>query len=84
MRDDPKRASRPSAARDGGKPARGTRPIARDHRVVRTVDLTDEDIAIEASEMAPGFEHLNIEVDEKPEAAGSGGEHRPKEGGALR
>jgi hypothetical protein len=32
---------------------------------VRAVDLTDEDIAaIEASEMAPGFEHLNAEVDE--------------------
>lgn len=36
-----------------------------DRRVVRTVDLTEEDIAaIEASEMAPGFEHLNAEVDE--------------------
>lgn len=35
----------------------------RDRRVVRTVDLTDEDIAaIETSEMAPGFEHLNAEL----------------------
>lgn len=36
-----------------------------DRRAVRTVDLTDEDIAaIEAAEMAPDFEHLNAEVDE--------------------
>ncbi len=39
----------------------------RDRRVVRTVDLTDEDIAaIEAAEMAPGFEHLNAELEPKP------------------
>ncbi|MGX7744016.1 hypothetical protein [Rhodopseudomonas parapalustris] len=38
---------------------------ARDRRAVLTVDLTDEDIAaIEAREMRPGFEHLNIEVDD--------------------
>ncbi|MEH6953045.1 hypothetical protein V4R08_17645 (plasmid) [Nitrobacter sp. NHB1] len=37
----------------------------RDRRVVRTVDLTDEEIAaIEASEMEPGFEHLNAELDD--------------------
>ena len=31
----------------------------------RAGDLTDEDIAaIETSEMAPGFEHLNAEVDD--------------------
>lgn len=39
----------------------------RDRRAVRTVDLTDEDIAaIEASEMAPGFEHLDAELEPKP------------------
>ena len=36
-----------------------------DRRTVRAGDLTDEDIAaIETSEMAPGFEHLNAEVDD--------------------
>jgi prevent-host-death family protein len=39
---------------------------ARDRRVVRAEDLTDEDIAaIEASEMAPGYEHLNAELKEQ-------------------
>lgn len=39
---------------------------ARDRRAVRAEDLTDEDIAaLEASEMAPGFEHLNAELDPK-------------------
>ncbi len=38
-----------------------------DRRVVRTVDLTSEEIAaIEAAEMAPGFEHLNAELEPKP------------------
>jgi prevent-host-death family protein len=41
----------------------------RDRRVQRTVDLTDEDIvAIEASEMASGYEHLNAEFDGKDAA----------------
>jgi prevent-host-death family protein len=39
---------------------------ARDRRAVRAEDLTDEDIAaLEASEMAPGFEHLDAELDPK-------------------
>lgn len=38
----------------------------RDRRVQRAVDLTEEDIAaIEASEMEPGYEHLNAELDAK-------------------
>jgi hypothetical protein len=62
---DAKRASAPSAERDAGEPIKQTQPVDRDRRAVRAVDLTDEDIAaIEASEMAPGFEHLNAEVDE--------------------
>ncbi|MDX8448119.1 type II toxin-antitoxin system prevent-host-death family antitoxin [Mesorhizobium captivum] len=37
-----------------------------DRRAVRTEDLTDEDIAaIEASEMAPGYEYLNVELEKK-------------------
>jgi prevent-host-death family protein len=39
---------------------------ARDRQAVRAEDLTDEDIAaLEASEMAPGYEHLNAELDAK-------------------
>jgi prevent-host-death family protein len=39
---------------------------ARDRWAVRAKDLTDEDIAaLEASEMAPGYEHLNAELEEK-------------------
>jgi prevent-host-death family protein len=39
---------------------------ARDRRAVRAQDLTDEDIAaIEASEIAPGYEHLNAELEER-------------------
>ena len=37
---------------------------ARDRRAVRAENLTDEDIAaIEASEMAPGSEHLDAEIE---------------------
>jgi hypothetical protein len=40
------------------------RTVAGDRRVVRTADLSEEEIAaIAASEMAPGFEHLNAELD---------------------
>ena len=60
----PKDRSRTPATDEAGV-AEWHRAAIRDRRVVRTVDLTDEDIAaIEASEMTPGFEHLNIEVDE--------------------
>ena len=39
---------------------------ARDRRALRAEDLTDEDIAaLEASEMAPGYEHLNAELEAK-------------------
>ena len=39
----------------------------RDRRAVRTVDLTEEDIAaIEASEMTPGCEHLDAELEPEP------------------
>ena len=39
---------------------------ARDRRAVRAEDLTDEDIAaIEASEMGPGYEHLDAELEAK-------------------
>jgi hypothetical protein len=65
MHDDSKRTSTPPAGWDAGQFAKGNQPADRDRRAVRTVDLTDDDIAaIEASEMAPGFEHLNVEVDE--------------------
>ncbi|WP_024584210.1 type II toxin-antitoxin system prevent-host-death family antitoxin [Bradyrhizobium sp. OHSU_III] len=39
---------------------------ARDRRAVRAEDLTDEDIAaLETSEMAPGYEHLDAELKAK-------------------
>ena len=39
---------------------------ARDRRAVKAEDLTEEDIAaLEASEMAPGYEHLNAELEAK-------------------
>jgi prevent-host-death family protein len=39
---------------------------ARDRRAVRAEDLTDEDIAaLEASKMAPGYEHLDAELEAK-------------------
>jgi prevent-host-death family protein len=39
---------------------------ARDRRAVKAEDLTDEDIAaLESSEMAPGYEHLNTELEAK-------------------
>ncbi|BBC03933.1 type II toxin-antitoxin system prevent-host-death family antitoxin [Bradyrhizobium elkanii] len=39
---------------------------ARDRRAVRAEELTDEDIAaLEASEMAPGYEHLDAELEAK-------------------
>ncbi len=46
-------------------PADEASATGRDRRAVRTVDMTEEDIAaIEAAEMAPGFEHLNAEIDD--------------------
>ena len=39
---------------------------ARDRRAVRAEDLTDEDIAaLEASQMGPGYEHLDAELQAK-------------------
>ncbi|WP_141340313.1 hypothetical protein [Bradyrhizobium sp. USDA 3458] len=65
MHVDPKRINAPPAAQDRREPAKRIQSLERNRRVVRTVDLTVEDMAaIEASEMAPGFEHLDTEVDE--------------------
>jgi prevent-host-death family protein len=39
---------------------------ARDRRAVRAENLTDEDIAaLETSAMAPGYEHLDVELEAK-------------------
>ena len=55
------------AAADQVRTAEQREAAGRDRRAVRTVDLTDEEIAaIEASEMTPGFEHLHAELE--PEA----------------
>lgn len=60
----PKQNNSPPAGDQTGSAERS--PAAGDdRRAVRTADLTDEDIAaIEASEMEPGFEHLNAEIDD--------------------
>lgn len=61
----PKQNIQPSPpAVDQADSAERSQAAGRDRRVVRAVDLTDEDIAaIEASEMAPDFEHLNAELE---------------------
>jgi hypothetical protein len=54
----------PATAGEAGSAERRHKAV-RDRRAFRTVDLTDEEtVAIEASEMAPDFEHLNAEVDD--------------------
>ena len=65
MQDNSKRTRLPAAA-GGNESTTGHKPTRQDRRVERTVDLTDEDViaVIEGSEMTPGFEHLNGEVDE--------------------
>ena len=46
------------------------RLASRDRRVELTAGLSGEEIsAVEASEMAPGFEHLNIELTTGKDAA---------------
>jgi hypothetical protein len=48
------------------EPVAQPRAAQRDRRVDRTVDLTDADViaVLEAGEVAPGFEHLDAEVDD--------------------
>lgn len=60
----------PAAADEAGSVERSQAVAGLDRRAVRTVDLTDDDLtdddiaAIEASEMEPGFEQLNAEIDD--------------------
>jgi hypothetical protein len=64
MGDHPKQTSAPPAARDEARPAEGSQAVGRDRRVVLAAELSDDDIAaIEASEMEPGYEHLDAELD---------------------
>lgn len=59
----PDRNIAPPATSDEAGTAERSQAAARDRRAVPAVDLTDEDIAaIEASEMAPGFEHFDAEL----------------------
>lgn len=59
MDDDPKRNSEPPPA------GAVEQSQAADPRVVRALDMTNDDIAaIAASEMAPGCEHLHAELDD--------------------
>jgi hypothetical protein len=60
-----KQHNTPPAGNDADGTVDRPRPTDSDRRVVRTVDLTDEDIAaIEASEMASDFDRLEAEVDD--------------------
>lgn len=64
MDDDPKQASAQPAPHDGAGPAEGSQAVGRDRRVVRTAELSGQDIAaIEASKMEPGYEHLDAELE---------------------
>lgn len=59
----PNRNTAPPATSDEACSTEQSQAARRNRRVVRAVDLTDEDIAaIEASEMAPGFEHFDAEL----------------------
>jgi hypothetical protein len=58
--------SQPAGADHQAWPDEYERLRARDRRAVRAEDLTDEDIAaLEASEMGPGYEHLDAELQAK-------------------
>jgi hypothetical protein len=60
-------SNHPSQTTTPPAPADEASATGRDRRAVRTVDLTEEDIAaIEASEMTPGFEHLDAELEPEP------------------
>jgi hypothetical protein len=53
-----------AAARKTAWPTDPNQAVARDRRAVRTEDLNKEEIAaVEASEMGPGFEHLDGELE---------------------
>jgi hypothetical protein len=57
---DKQKTAPPEAAR----PTDPNQVAARDRRAVRTEDLSEEEIAaVEASEMAPGFEYLDAELE---------------------
>jgi hypothetical protein len=53
-----------AAARQAAGPTDPKQAVVRDRRAVRTEDLNKEEIAaVEASEMGPGYEHLDAELD---------------------
>jgi hypothetical protein len=53
-----------SPLREAAGPTDPNQVAARDRRAVRTENLSEEEIAaVEASEMAPGFEYLDAELD---------------------
>ena len=61
-----KHTNTPPAAEEAAAIER-SQAAGRDRRAVRAVDLSEDDIAVlEASEMTPGFEHLDAELDPKP------------------
>lgn len=53
-----------SPLREAARPTDPNQVAARDRRAVRAEDLSEEEIAaVEASEMGPGFEYLDAELD---------------------
>lgn len=49
---------------EAARPTDPSQTAARDRRAVRAEDLSEEEIAaVEASEMEPGFEHFDAELD---------------------
>ena len=65
----PRRAGGARRATGGGHsaPPHEASATRLDRRAVRTVDLTEEDIAaIKVSEITPGFEHLDAELEPEP------------------
>lgn len=64
---EPTKQSAAPVSRDPG-PADHGKTVDRNRRVTLAVDMTEEEIAaIEASEMTPGYEHLNAELDAAPD-----------------
>ena len=67
MGDHAKQNNTPPAPAGEAGAAERRQEVGHDRRVVRTVDLTEQDIAaIEASEMTPGYEQLDAELEPKP------------------
>jgi hypothetical protein len=74
-----------ATARKAAGPTDPNQAVARDRRAARTADLSEEEIAaVEASGMAPGFEHLDAELEPAGACVVDVGRLRLKTSGARR